>query len=256
VFVINMQYAPGAGLVFTQVDEAMPLLAHVWRIDPDGGGLKRVTEGNGEQLVMLSPRGDTFAYTPWDDSRRPVLIRRIEGGETRRVEGVTGAPQFSRDGRKVLHATLEQREGRFFPRRHVMDLESGQEEASFLLPPGAVEERWAPDGRSIIYVDRARGWNLMRKPLPDGEPVAVTSFSDGQVLDFTWAADGTRLVLHRRVGTRDSLWMLKGGAAQPTLITEFKTGRVTGHSWAPDEPILYFLYGNSTQDVVMLTGMK
>jgi len=257
-FVINMQYAPGAGLVFSQVDEAKPLLSHVWRMDPDGGGLKRLTDGNGEQLVSLSPRGDYFMYAPWDDPHRSVLVRKIEGGETRRLEaGFTGeGPQFSRDGRKVLHATLEQMQGRFFPRRHVMDLESGREEASFLLPAGARDEQWSPDGASLTYVDRGRGWNLMRKPLPDGEPVAVTSFTDGEVLDHAWAADGSRLVLHRRVGPRDSLWMLKNGAAQPTLVTEFRAGRVTGHSWAPDEPILYFTYGNSTQDVVMITGVK
>jgi serine/threonine protein kinase/Tol biopolymer transport system component len=257
-FVINMQYAPGAGLVFTQVDESSPLLAHVWRMDPDGGGLKRLTEGNGEQLVSVSPRGDYFAYSPWDDPQRSVLVRKIEGGEPRRLGAAfTGeGALFSWDGRKVLHATLEQVQGRFFPRRHVMDVESGREEASFLLPPGAATEQWSPDGASITYVDRNHGWNLWRKPLPDGEPQPVTSFTDGQVLDYTWAPDGSRLVLHRRVGPRDSLWMLKTGSGQPTLITEFKSGRVTGHLWAPDEPILYFAYGNSTQDVVMVTGVK
>jgi Tol biopolymer transport system component len=258
VFVLNMQYAPGPGLVFSQVDEARPLLAHVWRMDPDGSGLKRITDGNGEQLVSVSPRGDLFAFAPWDDPRRSVLIRKIEGGETRRLEGgaTEGAPHFSSDGRKLLYATLEQIQGRWFPRRRVMDLESGKEEAIFLLPAGAIEEQWAPDGRSVTYVDRNRGWNLMRKPLPDGEPVAMTSFTDGQVTDYTWSPDGSRLILHRRVGPRDSLWILKSGASQPTPVTEFKTGRVSSHTWAPDEPILYFTYGNSTQDVVMITGVK
>ncbi|HET8946010.1 MAG TPA: protein kinase [Candidatus Polarisedimenticolia bacterium] len=258
VFVINVQYAAGAGLVFSQVDEARPLLAHVWRMDPDGAGLKRLTDGNGEELSSVSPRGDFFAYSPWGDPRRSLLIRKIEGGEPRRLEGgaTEGGAQFSYDGRKVLYATLDQVQGRFFPRRHVMDLESGREETTFLLPAGAIEEQWVPDGRSVTYVDRSRGWNLMRKPLPDGEPVSMTSFTDGQVVDYTWSPDGSRLILHRRVGPRDSLWVLKTGTAQPTPVTEFKTGRVSSHTWAPDEPIFYFSYGNSTQDVVMLTGVK
>jgi len=257
-FVINMQYAPGAGLVFTQVDEVQPPVAHIWRMDPDGGGLKRLTDGNGEQLVVLSPRGDFFAYTPWDDPLRSVLIRKLDGGETRKFEGgaTSGGPQFSKDGRKFLYSKLDQVQGRYFPRRHLLDLESGREEASFLLPPGAQDELLAPDGRSVTYVDRGHGWNVMRKPLPDGEPVPMTSFTDGQVVDYDWSADGSRLILHRRVGPRDSLWVLKAAAAQPTLVTEFKTGRLSNHIWAPDEPILYFTYGNSTQDVVVITGVK
>ena len=257
VFVTNMRYAPGVGLVFSQVDESVPLMAHVWRCDPDGGGLRLLTRGDGEELVNVSPRGDFFAYREWSDPRRSAVIRKVEGGEPVKLkEGSGDEPQFSYDGRKLLHTTLEEIQGRFFPRRHVMDLESGKEEASFLLPPGALDEQWAPDGRSVTYVDRGRGWNLMRKPLPDGEPQALTSFTDGQVVDHTWTSDGSRLVLHRRLGPRDSLWMLKTGAAQPTLVTEFRTGRLTRHFWAPDEPILYFTYGNSTQDVVTISGVR
>jgi serine/threonine protein kinase/Tol biopolymer transport system component len=257
VYVINMRYAPGVGLVFSQVDEGPPLLSHIWRADPDGGGLKQITAGNGEQLVSLSPRGDYFGYAPWDDPRRTVQVRRLEGGETRALQGSSGDdPQFSYDGRKVLHVTLELKDGRLFPSRHVMDLESGREEAAFLLPPGSLDVQWAPDGRSITYIDRGRGWNLMRKPLPDGEPQGLTSFTDGQVVGHSWASDGSRLVLHRRVGPRDSLWMLRAGGAQPTLVAEFKTGRLSRHFWAPDEPILYFTYGHSTQDVVMISGVQ
>ena len=257
VYVINVEYADKAGLVFTQVDADEKVIAHIWRMDPDGGGLRRLTDGNGEELVSLSPTGDWFAYRPWDDARRSIWIRRIDGGEPRKLEGATTETlSFSYDGRRLLYATLEQVEGRFYPRRHILNLEDGREEAAFLLPPGAQNEQFSPDGRSVTYVDRGRGWNLMRRPLPDGESVSVTSFTDGQVLDHTWSRDGSRLILHRRVGARDSLWMLKAGAKEPTSVAEFKTGRLARHFWAPDAPILYFTYGTSTQDVVLMSGVK
>ena len=257
VYVINVLYARGAGLVFSQVDEGGNLLAHIWRMDPDGGGLTRLTDGNGEQLGSLSPAGDWFAYSLWDDPRRSSLIRKVAGGDPRRIEGTEGDPPlFSYDGRRLLYTTLTERQKRFFPQRHIMDVESGREEATFLLPPGAQDELWAPDGRSLTYIDRDRGWNLMRKPLPDGAPVALTSFTDGQIFDHGWSPDGSRMVLHRRAAGRDSLWMLEPGDAKPVLISEFKTGRPSRHFWAPDAPVLYFTYGHSTQDVVMIRGVK
>ena len=256
-FVFNVEYADHAGVVFAQVDPDEKVVAHVWRVDPDGGGLRRLTDGHGEEVVALSPKGDWFAYQPWDDAKRSILIRRIEGGEPRKLESNSGErAQFSPDGRRLLYATLDQIEGRFYPRRRILNVEDGREETSFLLPPGAQDHQWSPDGRSITYVDRGRGWNLMRRPLPEGEPIPVTSFTDGQVVDHNWSRDGSRMVLHRRVGSRDSLWMLPAGAKEPTLIAEFKTGRLARHLWAPDAPVLYFTYGNSTQDVVLISGMK
>ncbi len=256
-YIANVRYAEKAGLVFTQVDAEEPYLLHVWRADADGGGLKQLTDGHGEQLRNLSPAGDWMVYEPFDDPRHAFRLRRLDGGEPRPFEPAVGEqPQFSYDGRRLLWATFEETEGRFFPRHRIMDVASGREESTFRLSPGAIDVQWAPDGKSITYVDRARGWTLMRKAVPDGDPVALTSFPDGQVVDHTWSPDGSRLVVHRRIGSRDSLWMLKAGAKEPVLMTEFKTGRVTRHLWAPDAPILYFVYGNSTQDVVVISGVK
>ena len=112
------------------------------------------------------------------------------------------------------------------------------------------------DAFQTQVVDRGEGWNLMRKSLPDGPPRRLTNFPDGQIVDHGWSKDGSRMVLHRRIGPHDSLWMLKPGEASPTLITEFKTGRLARHYWAPDAPILYFTYGASTQDVVLIGGFR
>jgi len=135
-------------------------------------------------------------------------------------------------------------------------VDGGEPQASFLLPPGANDILWTPDGLALTYVDRGEGWNLMRKSLPDGPPQRLTNFPDGQIVDHGWSRDGSRMVLHRRIGPHDSLWMLKPGEASPTLITEFKTGRLARHYWAPDAPILYFTYGASTQDVVLIGGFR
>jgi Tol biopolymer transport system component len=257
IFIINAEYAPGAGLVFTQVEDRPDAPAHVWRIDPDGGGLRQLTEGNGEQLVSLSASGKSLIFRRWDDPQS-IWALQLDGTPPRKI--VDGkAIEDSRvapDGTRVFAGVLEEVNGRLFPRRQVIPIEGGAPVASFLLPPGAEDPSWTPDGRAITYVDRGEGWNLMRVTLPDGKPERLTRFPDGQVVDHVWSEDGSRLVVHRRLGQQDSVWMLKPGESKPTLIAEFKTGRLSGHYWAPDAPILYFTYGSSSQDVVMIAGIQ
>jgi hypothetical protein len=50
--------------------------------------------------------------------------------------------------------------------------------------------------------------------------------------------------------------MLKPGETEPVLVTEFKTGQIGEHEWAPDEETLYFTYGTSSQDVVMIRDFQ
>jgi len=230
---------------------------HIWQMDPDGGGLRQLTDGAGEQFAGLSSSGSTIIFTRWDEPNT-LWSMKVDGGQPRKIveRGVVEQPLISPDGARVLYATLEEINGRNFPRRYIIPSEGGAALASFLLPPGATNIQWTPDGRTLTYVDRGRGSNLMRKPLPDGEPEPMTRFTDGQVVDHNWSRDGSRLVIHRRVGQVDSLWMLKRAETQPTRIAEFKTGRLSRHSWAPDEPLLYFTQGASTQDVVLMSGVK
>jgi Tol biopolymer transport system component len=142
-----------------------------------------------------------------------------------------------------------------FPTHYVLPVTGGDPLATFQLPPSATNIRWAPDGTGVSYVDRARGWNIMRKSIPDGEAEQITQFGEGRILSHRWHPDGSRLSVHRRVGRNSSLWEIKDGS-DPTLLTEFKTGAVRGHWWAPDEPILYFRYGTSSQDVVLITDFR
>ena len=257
IYVMNAEYAQGAGLVFTQVDSGESAVAHIWRMDPDGGGLRQLTEGNGEELIEVSPSGKALLFQRWDDPQS-IWALKLDGTPPRKIVDGKSVDEtlISPDGTRVLYATFEEVNGRLFPRRHIISVDGAEPQAGFLLPPGADGPAWTPDGRALTYVDRGEGWNLMRKAIPDGTPERLTNFPDGQVVDHHWSPDGSRMVIHRRIGQQDSLWMLKPGEAKPTLITEYKTGRLARHFWAPDAPILYFTYGSSSQDVVMIAGIN
>ncbi len=257
VFVFTPAWAERAGIVFSQIGGGEEGFAHIWRIDTDGSGLKQLTDGKGEQVMDLSPAGNAVLFSKWAEPRS-IWVQKLDGGEPYRiVEGEAGEPgSISPDGKRVLVTKLEGTEGHMFPHRYILPLEGGEPLAGFLLPPGATDIRWTPDGKALTYVDRSQGWNIMRKSLPDGAPEPLTHFKDGQIEDHRWHPDGSRMLLHRRVNQQHSLWMLKPGQAEPTLITEFKTGGTPRHEWAPDEPLLYFIHSISSQDVVLITDFR
>jgi hypothetical protein len=64
------------------------------------------------------------------------------------------------------------------------------------------------------------------------------------------------LPIDPRAGRQDSLWMMKAGESRPNMVTEFKSGRIRTGAWAPDALLYYFAYGSSTQDVVLIGGIK
>src|SRR5262249_26957871 len=74
--------------------------------------------------------------------------------------------------------------------------------------PGAAYAIGAPrlsrDGKSLDYVFGRDGvTNIWEQPLEGGAPYPLTSFDSGQIVDFTWSRDGTRLLLCRGERTGD-----------------------------------------------------
>jgi Tol biopolymer transport system component len=184
VFVQNAAYAEGAGIVFTQIEGGDEVVGHLWRIDLDGSGLRQLTNGSGESLLNLSPKGDTVLFTRWSDPQS-IWAQELDGGEPYQlVQGEALAQVlFSPDGKRVLYSRLEEMGDRAFPRRIVIPVEGGQPLTTFLLPPGAIDLNWAPDGEALTYVDRRRGWNLWRKPIGGDDPESLFGFEAGQIQD-------------------------------------------------------------------------
>jgi len=85
----------------------------------------------------------------------------------------------------------------------------------------------------------------------------MTSFAEGRLRRHEWSPDGKRVLLHRRLGQQDSLWVLEPGAGKPpTKLTEFKSGRIFESHWARDSKSLVFTYGSEGQDVVLITDFR
>ena len=64
--------------------------------------------------------------------------------------------------------------------------------------------RWAPDGRSLAFIDGAGGAsNLWLQPLDHGPRQTLTHFADGTIETFDWSRDGSKLAWMRVHEVRD-----------------------------------------------------
>jgi serine/threonine protein kinase len=246
-------FAEKAGIVFTALDQK-ELVNHVWRVDPDGGGMRQLTTGKGETFLSLSDDGRTVLFQKWDDPASLWSLDPSTGGEPKLLapDSVDAHAQVSPDGRLVRYGAFTDVQGRIYTGQIVIPVAGGPPVAQFLLPPGQTKSQWSPDSESVTYVDRNKGWNLMRQPIAGGEPTALTRFTEGQTEDFAWSPDGKKIAAVRRIGRSESVWVVEPGGGEPKQLANFATGAVTECHWALDGKSVVFTYGTSSQDVVLI----
>lgn len=144
------QFLPdGKSLIFLRRD------GDIYRVDAEGGNLRRLTTGNGYVEFRLSKRD---------------------------AHGSTDGPHVSPDGRRVAYIAL--REG--VPNVCVMNVDgTGQTQlTSRKVPCGRV--RWSPDGKDLAFVSfEGKYPQLFIVPAAGGEPRQVTHL-DGAVYFVQW----------------------------------------------------------------------
>jgi Tol biopolymer transport system component len=133
----------------------------------------------------------------------------VASGETAAWATVTGRvadlPAVSPDGTRVLFVTDKSKTV------VVCDLPSCSRETEIVLKESRdlATVQWAPDGNGIAYLHAANLADIWERPL-DGKPdFALTHFKDGNILEFSWSLDGTKLVVSRGQSL-DNVVLMKG----------------------------------------------
>jgi serine/threonine protein kinase/Tol biopolymer transport system component len=262
LFVVTARFAPRAGVVFTQVSE--DTIPHVWRVDPDGSGLRQLTHGKGELLTGLSRDGKLATILKTDAPTAIFSMDPIAGGEPRPLASDTTGdrPIVSPDGMRIMYLDFTRIQGRIYARHVIVPSAGGAPLAQFVLSPGASApdnapiSQWSPDGRSVAYVDRNKGWNLMLRPIAGGEPTPLTRFAEGRTSWFAWSPDGAWIAVARHIGQKEGLWLVQPGKGEPRLLTEFRSGTISDPRWTEDSKNVVFVYGTSGKDVVLISDFQ
>lgn len=192
----------GRYVVFTSDRGGFP---NLWRMDLDGGNLKQLTSGSQEDYTQnVSPDGRWVLFDSWRSGRRTPWKVSIDGGEPTHVfDKFTSSPQFSPDGKWI--ATYFQDEQAGSPWRIMITPVEGNGPAKIIELVAAADRMaigigvaWAPDGRSIWYVNTRDGTaNLYTQPIDGGPPKQITKFTDNGVGTFNFSRDGKTIAFMR-----------------------------------------------------------
>ncbi|MCM3902463.1 MAG: winged helix-turn-helix domain-containing protein [Pyrinomonadaceae bacterium] len=202
----GLAVSPDGRYVIFSADQAGRF--HVWRVGIDGGGLKRLTEGDGEIYPQVSPDGGWVVYQQGEGLVIPTAwMVSVHGGTPMRlVEPPAQRPTVSPDGKLVAYYYLDpDLEGSHWG-IGLVPLGGGLRLKRFDFPPTVLSRavRWSPDGRSLAYLNSPGGVsNVWLQPLDGTAPRQLTDFKDGRMKSFEWSRDGKHLAFVRGVETSD-----------------------------------------------------
>lgn len=190
-------------IVFVSEGTGFP---NIWRMDLDGGNLKKLSMGQDESWAWCSPDSQWVVYHSSNQGKRTVWKVPIEGGTPEQLTDYPSVcPVVSPDGQWiVVYYRLETKAPW---RLGIVPFNGGHPVRSFEVPKGVLFQslvRWTPDGSALAYILNKDGVsNIWVQPL-DGRPAKqLTNFKTDQMFWFEWSPDGQQLGVSRGAITSD-----------------------------------------------------
>jgi DNA-binding winged helix-turn-helix (wHTH) protein/Tol biopolymer transport system component len=201
----------GHSVIFTAVEKDTVALI---RVDRDGTHPTTLARGN---LWGPACSGDgNFVFFANGEQPQRIWKVPLMGGTPLYVSHIlgdqaTGVLSISPDGKLLAYPYTQY--GRVPAqgwRVAVISVNGSPPLKQFDAPGGMLGVRWSPSGNGLQYVMTQNGAaNLWEQPLAGGNPKQLTRFTTGQIFDFNWSLDHTRLLLTRGDVSSDAVLLGK-----------------------------------------------
>jgi Tol biopolymer transport system component/DNA-binding winged helix-turn-helix (wHTH) protein len=184
---------------------------HIYRVDADGTNLKQITTGDSfETDSSVSPDGKWIVYdsAPATDIARHILMRTsTEGGTPAKITDLQcNVPNYSPSG-KFISCTPD------WERIFVFAADDGSLVKTFdtaKVPALNIGAKWTPDEKALVYISSQKSsTNLWMRPIDRGPARQLTDFPNGDIYNFAYSQDGSKLYLARGLQTHDAV-LIKG----------------------------------------------
>jgi len=199
----------GRYLVFVGDENAR---SHLFRIDIDGGNLRQLTFGEGNDGdSTISPDGNWIVYgsvVAREGPERTELLKvPIEGGEPVRFsEENCASPTFSPDG-SMVSCVRDEKE------ILVLSAADGKIIERFRLPMSSIVyfgAQWTPDGSGLTFIRTEKNYsNVWKQSRHGGSPTKLTDFTSGHITRFAFGPNGSRLFVARGYPIEDAILITK-----------------------------------------------
>jgi hypothetical protein len=228
-------------IAFVAGTSAAPRSRHVFTVNFDGTGVRRVSDDNHPNLLPAWSRRGDLIYTAFVNGG-PLLVLQLAGQSGRRLLGqgrdLNTGPAFSPDGQTIA----------------VSQSVDGNTDIYLLDRRGAVQKRvtshrgidispaFSPSGDELAFVsDRAKSPQVHVASLVSGEVRQLTS-SGFYNQEPSWCPrSGSRQIAytHRYSGSRYEIHLLDADTGKSTRLTH-TGGQNTSPSWSPDCKLLVY----------------
>jgi Tol biopolymer transport system component len=184
----------GRNLLFQSFRAGTP---HVWRSDPNGGGVRQLTDGEGEYGPSCSRDGSWMTYdsASRDPKTQGIWRMPVDGGAPLRIWDRPGWARIAPDGKSVLIGAQDGKV-RIVPAgggEPIRVFDSPSE-----LPDTQEAVHWSADGAALLYLKTLGGVsNIWKRPVAGGEPKRVTAFTSERITWFDISHDGKSIALAR-----------------------------------------------------------
>jgi Tol biopolymer transport system component len=180
--------------------------SHLYRVDADGANPKQVTSGDSYEVdSTLSPDGKWIVYD--SAAASDLQVQRlwktsIEGGAPTKVSDINCAvPNYSLTGKYISCTWAD--------KIYVVSPDDGALLHTFTAvrtPFLNIGARFTPDEKSLAYLVLQKGaTNIWVQPLNGKQPRQLTDFPKGDVYNFAYSPDGSKLFLARGFQIRDAI---------------------------------------------------
>ena len=210
----------------------------IYTCDFDGHNPTRIIESKAITLFPAwSPDGRAIAYTSYDGGNPSILIREIDGGQTRRIahEGINITPTWLPGG-DGLAATLSV---------------NGDEEIYLLTESGKIDKRltdswgidvsptFSPDGKYMAFVSKRAGTPQIYIKNLDTDEIRRVTYEGNYNTEPDWSPEGDRIVYSAMSGGQADICVIGtdgGGLKQLT----HDAGSNESPAWSPDGTLIVF----------------
>ncbi len=216
-------------------------------MDQDGFNTKYITLGN--ELVLtprFNPADDKIiTYMSYFKNDPRVYIVNLQTGDRKVVgdfRGMTFAPRFSPDGRKLIMSLAKDGNSEIW----VRDLETNIQERLTDHPSIDTSPSYSPDGKYITFNSDRSGYQQIYVMRSDGSKVKRISFGKGIYGTPVWSPRGDLIAFTKLHKGKFFIGVMRTDGSGERLLTE--NFYQEAPSWSPNGRVIIFYRETKTDD--------
>ncbi|MCY3981005.1 MAG: Tol-Pal system beta propeller repeat protein TolB [Alphaproteobacteria bacterium] len=223
-----------AGVTYTTLPENWRRLAHKIA----DAIYKQVTGEDGyfdSRIVFVSETG------PADQRRKRLMLMDQDGAQARYLTdgaNLVLTPRFSPTKQEIIYLSYDRPNEP--PSVHVLNIDSGQQEALGRFPGMQYAPRFSPDGRSVLITMTQEEGNsdIFSMDLGTRQLMRLTHTA-GIDAAASYSPDGTRIVFESKRSGTQQLYVMDADGSEPRRISTGK-GRFATPVWSPRGDLIAF----------------